>query len=244
MNWGFLSALQTVRQEDFTMPNQPSDLKSFIAMARAEDYLILDTETTGLKKPAEIVEISIVDRYGLKLIDQLVCPRGSFGPVAQEITGITREMVKHRSNWAQLQYLIQDLTKGRNVVVWNAVFDRQMFHLSDESNGLPHFDWSSHCNWFCAMTAFGEYAGEWNDYYGNYKWWKLTDAIAKVGSTADGAHRAMADCLMTAYVVRHMMDELQDVSLEHIGEQTDLPFIADDDPEPDRSQIADESLHS
>jgi len=212
------------------MPNQPSDLKSFIAMCRAEDYLILDTETTGLKKPAEIVEISVIDRWGKTLISELVKPQGSYGPVAQGITGITPEMLVDRPYWLEWRRHVQEIIKGRNVVVWNAVFDRQMFHLSDESNGLSHFDWSTWSNWFCAMTAFGEFEGTWNDYYDNYKWWKLTEACTRCNIPPDGAHRAMGDCLMTGLLVRHMMDELQDIDLEHIGEQTDLPFLGDDQP--------------
>ena len=53
----------------------------------------LDTETTGLDKTAEIVEIAVVDDAGQILINQLVRPSK---PIPAEVTllhGITNEMV-------------------------------------------------------------------------------------------------------------------------------------------------------
>jgi DNA polymerase-3 subunit epsilon len=55
------------------------------------------------------------------------------------------------------------------------------------------------------MLAYGEYRGIWNDYFGNWKWHKLSDAAARVGYKLPAgmkAHGALADCLMTLAVCK------------------------------------------
>ena len=39
------------------------------------DFVVLDTETTGLDSRAEIVEISIIDKHGNTLFDSLIKPK-------------------------------------------------------------------------------------------------------------------------------------------------------------------------
>ena len=57
--------------------NQLSQRQNAIMIARqviAQNPVYLDTETTGLEKTDEIVEISIVDDSGQVLLDSLVKP--------------------------------------------------------------------------------------------------------------------------------------------------------------------------
>ena len=68
------------------------------------DYVVLDTETTGLDEDAEIVEIAIVDSTGKVLLDTLVKPSKPL-PVyceASEIHGITNEMLVNAPNWQDI----------------------------------------------------------------------------------------------------------------------------------------------
>lgn len=68
------------------------------------------------------------------------------------------------------------------------------------------FNWDMFGN-ECAMLAYAEYRGVWNDYHGNYKWHKLSDAAERVGYTLPSgmkAHSALADCLMTLAVCRKL----------------------------------------
>lgn len=48
----------------------------------------------------------------------------------------------------------------------------------------------------CAMEAYALWVGDWNDYHGNYRWFRLTAAATVAGHTWSGqAHRALADTL-------------------------------------------------
>jgi DNA polymerase-3 subunit epsilon len=189
------------------MPNQPSDLRNFLNVVSTGNYIILDTETSGLKRPAEIVEIAMCDSIGNHIFSELVRPLNGYGTDAARITGITSEMLEGARTWREIRPEVESILQGANVVVYNATFDRMMFHCSDESNGLEAFSWSTHANWYCAMLAFAEYNGEWNDYRQSYTWKKLSEAMAYFDDTIENYHRAMFDCLATATVVMHMRDK-------------------------------------
>lgn len=56
------------------------------------NYIILDTETTGLDNTAEIVEISVINDQGEVLLDTLIKPTKPIPGDATAIHGITNEM--------------------------------------------------------------------------------------------------------------------------------------------------------
>ena len=199
------------------MPNQPEDLSSFVSMCRSSEYLILDTETSGLKRPAEVVELSIISSTGEIMFWELIRPINPYGGIAAQITGITADMLANRPTWLDLRPRIEAILKDRDIVVYNATFDRHMFRCSDESNQLPVFKWSEHSRWWCAMKAFAEYRHYWDDYHGNWAWAKLTEVARFCNVEVTDAHRAVGDCLMTALVVKHMIDELKDLDVEQIA---------------------------
>ena len=59
-----------------------------------EEPVYLDTETTGLEKNDEIVEIAVIDKIGNVLINTLIKPRSLIPDSASSIHHITNEMVK------------------------------------------------------------------------------------------------------------------------------------------------------
>lgn len=179
-----------------------SETRAFIDMAAKQDYIILDTETTGLDQRAEICQIAIIDSAGNTLLDTLVRPVRGIPYDAERIHGITDEMVQDAPIWPSLIPQIDAIVRGRNIIVYNAIYDRSMFHRSSEAHALPKTEWRDIAAWHCAMLAFSEIYGEWNDYHGNYRWQKLTTAARYYSLPVVNAHSALGDCLMTLGVVR------------------------------------------
>lgn len=178
-------------------------LQTFLEMIQDGDYLVLDTETTGLHD-GEIVQIAIIDSSGFTSLDALVKPSRPIPPDATRIHGITDEMVNDSPTWAQLTDYIASILRGRNVVVYNAVYDRKMMHQSAEKAGLPKVDWKGFSNWWCAMDAFSEVYGEWNSYHRSYRWQRLTTAARYYRLPVVDAHSALGDCRITLGVVKAM----------------------------------------
>lgn len=179
-------------------------LDDFKAMVRSGDFLVLDTETTGLHD-GEICQIAIVSAAGETLLDTLVKTCQPIPPDATNIHGITDYLVKGAPTWSEITDQVKTILQSAgNLVVYNAVYDRKMMHKSAERAGLPKTEWKEICKWWCAMEAFAEEYGDWNDYHGSYRWQRLTTAARHYGIQVNGAHSALGDCLMTLAVVKAM----------------------------------------
>ena len=157
--------------------------------------LFLDTETTGLSAADgdRIVEIAIVDVRGRTLVNTLVNPRRPIPRDASRIHGITDRMVERAPALADLWPELERILSGKQVVIYNAAYDRQFFpdRLACTA-GIS-----------CAMLAFAKAYGEWNPRFGDFRWQRLETAAEHVGHTWEGqAHRALADALACRSVWR------------------------------------------
>lgn len=169
----------------------------FIEIIKRNNYVILDTETTGLDKPAEICQIAIIDRNANALLNTLVRTAQPIPASATAIHGITDADVANAPWWQALVPTIQTILNGRDVIVYNAVYDRKLMHWSDEAWNLPHIDWKLYGRWHCAMEAYAAFYGEVHPYYGSFKWQSLSNATRQQGLEVNDAHDALGDCLMT-----------------------------------------------
>lgn len=176
------------------------------------DCHILDTETTGLWESAEIVEISIIDHQGHVVFDSLVKPQRPIPADATAIHGITNDMVATAPTWAEIHDTVCQIVSSKPLVIYNAEYDMRLMSQTARRYGLPPVEADAHC----AMLAYAEFWGEWNDSRGEYRWQKLTAAAQQQAVTVEGqAHRALADVRMTLGVMQAMARE--ESVCEHCG---------------------------
>jgi DNA polymerase-3 subunit epsilon len=180
----------------------------FRAMLARGNFVVLDTETTGLDRPAHICEIAVLDMHGRPLLDTLVCIKGTMPPAAQAAHGIDDDMLIGAPCWMEVQPRVVDAIYGKDVITYNAQFDRRMLHLTDEAHNLPRVDYKAFSTWHCAMEWYAELHGEINEYYGSYRWQKLVNAIAQSGLAPFTAHRAMDDCEATLRLIAHHTSDM------------------------------------
>jgi len=160
-----------------------------------KNYVIVDTETTGLGSDARIVEIAIIDCTGSTLLNTLVKPAIPVPPAATAIHGITDEMVKDAPEWREIETEVIELI-DRGWVAYNAEFDDRII-LQSSTNDIDYPGPR------CAMRLYAEHNGEWDAYRRKYKWKKLVDAASAMNvSPDDTPHRALFDCQMTLGVIR------------------------------------------
>ncbi len=151
------------------------------ALALADDWLIIDTETTGLDKTAEIVQVGIVDAGGRVLVNRLIRPGLPIPAEATAVHGITDTAVASAPTWPDVYPEIAGLLNGRRLLAYNADFDQRVFRQTCRRHGTAVPTW---VGWDCVMELTAAYIGEWSNYWGSFRWHKSGRGLQHFGFTA------------------------------------------------------------
>ena len=127
-------------------------MSQFSDLVMSGNYIILDTETTGLKLGSEIVSLAIIDSAAQVHYDLLIRPVRPIPSDATAIHGITNAMVEDAPTWAMLHNTLKTWLAGKNIIVYNAAFDRKMFHWQTLTNACTQM----HVAQGMAHTALGD----------------------------------------------------------------------------------------
>ncbi len=156
-----------------------------------DDWVLLDTETTGLYD-AEIVEIAVVDRTEKTLLDTLVKPTI---PIPAEVTGIhgiTDAMVVDAPAFPDVYSHIVEVLKNKRILIYNAEFDIKILNYCCHLHNLPILKLQKRSE--CLMEWAAQWGGDWSYYYKDYKYFPLPS----------GKHRALGDCLAALDLLKNM----------------------------------------
>lgn len=179
-------------------------MTAFNELIRSNDFLVLDTETTGLDSAAEICQIAVIDGLGEVLMNTLVKPVHRIPADATAIHRITNDMVAAAPGWATVSQQLLSILQGQRVVIYNATYDRRLMYQSAEQAGMLRTDWKQVADFRCAMNKFAEVYGQWNSYRQSFTWQPLYRAAAYYKLPFQDEHTALGDCLMTLQVCRAM----------------------------------------
>lgn len=159
-----------------------------------DDFVVLDTETTGLGYADEVIEVGVVGPDGAVLLESLVRPRsGAVPPGASRVHGLTMDDLRDAPTFSEVYGALLEVAAGRRVIAWNAPFDERMVRQSATAWGrrerLRGFE--------CAMRAYALARGL---AHGRAK---LERAAAETGVLGPGpqAHRSTDDARLTLQVL-------------------------------------------
>lgn len=165
-----------------------------------EDVLILDTETTGAGKGAEVIEVSVINTAGDVLLDTLVNPRvPKMNPFAQRVHGISLAELQNAPTWPEVLPELSRLADRCTVLAWNAPFDRGMLEQTSGAWGLPHPRWL----FVCAMRLYAKSRGI--KIRGLHKC--VVDEQLEPLLKAHQSHRALGDIIFVLEVLRSRVKE-------------------------------------
>lgn len=158
---------------------------------RKRDFIVLDTETTGVSRVAEMVELSIVHARGHAVYDGFIRPKYKIIRSATATHGITNEKVADApvlaDEWERIQ---EALLSEPWLIIYNKQFDERILKQSTFVNKLKPFTLPRVDD---LMLRFARWSGGWNTNKHGYRWAML-----------DSGHRAMGDCLACVALVEKM----------------------------------------
>lgn len=162
----------------------------------AKEFVVLDSETTGLKSPVGFVEVAIADPEGKPLVNTTIRPKLPIEPGAAQVHGYTAEALAGSPSFKEVYPEILDAISGRRVVVYNARYDRRVFDTEVGMLGARGLlSGTSVPAWECAMVWYSQYVGI-PGKRGGYRNQKLPG----------GDHSALGDCRATLQVLKKMAE--------------------------------------
>lgn len=184
------------------------------------DYIVFDTETTGVDADKEILQLSMVNDKGQCIFNEYFKPEHHTSwEEAQAINGISPEMVKDCKPISAYKEQIEDIFRNCDKVVaynikfdWEAlskVVDINQFNLQQNDLMILYAD-----------KIVKEPIKERKPWMtGEYKWQKLTDCAKHYGfdwfSTKTNAHDSLGDTLATQFCFEAFKNEyLEKLKLE------------------------------
>lgn len=183
----------------------PRQQAIYIAQQRLKQKPVyIDTETTGLDRQAEIVEIAIVDHNGTVLLDELVKPLHMPIPAsATAIHHISNQAVENAKTWPVLWPTVRSILFGRVIGFYNEEFDMRMIQQTHAGYGLP---WRESLQTFCIMKLYAQFAGQWDPRRRSYQYHSLENAGRQCQIPLTNSHRAADDTLLTRALLHYMAD--------------------------------------
>jgi DNA polymerase-3 subunit epsilon len=171
------------------------------------DWVILDTETTGIEGAIEILQLGVLAPSGRVLLDALVRPQNPIPAAATRIHGITdadvQEALPFPYIYAMLERIVYPNFTGKQVVIYNSTYDTNVLLQACTHYDLPLLPFLHttqfytdivHHHHVCAMRQYAAFYGEWNEHHGNYRFQKLPG----------GTHQAIDDCRQVLALIKTM----------------------------------------
>lgn len=195
------------RLAEVTCQAVPETVAEKARQALAKNPLILDYETTGIrrkpyayyqnkspKQAHQVVGAAIMDSAGHLLFQSRIDPQRPISPGATKVHGITDDQVAGLPVWDQIVPLLRSHLQDRPVVAFNAPFDASF---------TPD-DWS--IEWLDLKGLADEAFGQWH-YSETGDWQKsgsLENRLRQCGLEPGPAHTAAGDCLSALRLLRYL----------------------------------------
>jgi len=163
-----------------------------------DDWVLLDSETTGLGSDAEIIDLAVLDRHGTVLLDTLLRPQGSIPPVVSRVHGLYDQHVRSAPTFPAIWPQLRALLAGRTLVAYNVSYDARLLRQTAARHGIalaiPVQE--------CARRRYAAWRTATNPHGGREK--RSLEYACRAHGIVVGGHRAAADCRATLALLRVM----------------------------------------
>lgn len=158
------------------------------------EYLILDTQTSGLGENDEIIEIAVTNLGGQPLLNTFIKPTVSISHDATMIHGITNEITEHSQSWNDVYKELCNIVGNKTLLIYNAEFDLSMLRQTCFAHNTVPAKFKSEC----IMELYAAYMD-------SERWYSLEEATEHRTS-----HRALDRCLTLLLLMQQMQKNSDD----------------------------------
>ena len=158
------------------------------------DFVIFDSETTGLSSPVDFVQIAVVDPVGETLFASLLKPSCCIEPRARAVHGYSAKSLSDAPHFSKVYPNLLEVLYKRRVIVFNASYDRRVWDTAVRHLGARGALAGELPRWECAMRQYAKFVGEPAKRGGGYRLQKLPG----------GDHTALGDALATLHLIKGM----------------------------------------
>ncbi len=158
-----------------------------------DQYVILDTETTGLGEKDVIIQLAIIDLDGNPIINTLIKPtlRKRISAESTAIHGIKIGDLANAPTLLEIADDLDEATRDKIVIIYNAEYDDNLLFQTMDQDGFHKF---MKFRMNCAMKQYSAFIGQYSEYHGDFKFQRLPG----------GDHSAVGDCRATLEVIKKM----------------------------------------
>lgn len=160
----------------------------------SQEFVMFDSETTGLGSPCDFVEVAVCGADGEVLLQSLVKPCVPIEPSARRVHGYSASSLENAPSFTEIYPYLLEVLWAKRVVVYNAAYDRRVWDEAVSRLGARASLAGKLPEWECAMRRYAAWVGETSKRYGGYRYQKLPG----------GDHSASGDCLATLRLIEQM----------------------------------------
>jgi len=173
-----------------------------VLLQQPERVVYLDSETTGLEKQDQIIELAIIDIQGRVLYDKRFKPSVAINEDAQDVHGISADSLFSQLKWPSQVDSIAEILRDKTVIIFNKDFDIRLLEQTSKAFNL-NTEWIRSLSTYCAMALAASVFGSTNR-YGTIS---LATCVEESGLACGAeAHNAVNDCEMTRQVIMKMLE--------------------------------------
>ena len=165
----------------------------FEELLNRDDVVIVDTETTGFGRSAEVIQVAALDTKGNTLLEALALPEEDIPASATRVHGWSLRKLEHNGAkpWAAVAPgLAACLENASIVLAWNAPFDKHLIAQTFVRHDLP----VPRCEGRCCMQMHRSL------HRGGKS--TLENAAREAGVYFGVSHDALADCQTVLAIMR------------------------------------------
>lgn len=162
------------------------------------DFVVIDTETTGISITNEIIELSAIkykDYNPVAAFTTLVKPKEMIPQEVVDLTHITNDMVSNSPTIYQIMPAFIEFVGNCDIVGHNLLFDLKFVY----KYGFKFHD--NNRRYFDTLEIARKMVRGTQDF-------KLTTLCSYYGIIRNDAHRSLSDCLATAMVYRRILNNI------------------------------------